>query len=246
VKNLIDIKKMMKITVVKGRKEVQVNSWGSLPLAKATVEGRVVYIPNGFEVETFSHKKYWLARTRVTASGQAEYQFVYRDYPRDGTSDWKPSPTAAYREANQRLSNLRYTEGSNGAIIIGVTYPNLQEIICNRFADAIRRKTYGEEEAQDDYSESNHTPDPTIHTYPPILSNPTDPSIHAPEPISSPSYQQQQTSTMNMKMEMVQPPHIEIHTHERSNSYDFSFDNDESAMDYIFQDDFCIMNALSD
>jgi hypothetical protein len=54
-------------------------------------------------------------------------------------SEWRLNPTAAYKDVNTKYGNLKFATGSNGRLIIGVTYENLQAEIAKRFATEIAK-----------------------------------------------------------------------------------------------------------
>lgn len=127
----------MKITVENKRKSVVVLDFGSSPFS-IDADGKIV--PHGFTVRTKVNKKSWLAMTRVLAPDFiAEYRFICEDNPIDGTGDWFTTPTAAFHDVNgpKKLNDLRFHVGTNGALLIGVKYPRLQEEIANRFRDQL-------------------------------------------------------------------------------------------------------------
>ena len=128
----------MKITAVKGKAAVFVVNWGRAPFAIETTKRGVAYIPDGFIVEAKSDSHFWIAETRVTSKGNAEYRFSLRDDPTI-RSEWRLNPTAAYKDVNTKYGNLKFATGSNGRLIIGVTYENLQAEIIKRFATEISK-----------------------------------------------------------------------------------------------------------
>ena len=126
----------MKVSVQKGRKQIRVLNWGQAPFAVEQTKRGTAYIPHGFTAETFADKKIWIGRTRVL-DASAEYQFSLKGDPARSTSDWCRTPSAAYQQANERMRNLRYRKGSNGAVILGCTYPETQKEIFSRLHDEL-------------------------------------------------------------------------------------------------------------
>lgn len=123
----------MKVTVEPNRKSVYIVDFGSLPFA-ADEEGKLV--PNGFQVRTKANKRWWIATVRVSAATLiAEYQFVCENDRERGTGDWMDSPTGAFQNANgpAKLNDAKYHKGTNGALLIGVKYANIQLAIRNHF-----------------------------------------------------------------------------------------------------------------
>lgn len=124
---------MVKVTVCNKRKAVEVVSYGGAPLFLDD-KGRV--FPNGFTVRTKCNKKSWLASIRVTSNPfqGVEYRFVCESNPVDGAGDWFSTPTKAFQDASEtKLRDLRYHPGTNGAVLIGVTYDNIQRVIKEHF-----------------------------------------------------------------------------------------------------------------
>jgi hypothetical protein len=127
----------MEVTVQKKKKAVLVLNWGSAPfgIEESSCRGKA-YIPTNFEVETVAARRVWIARTRVN-DGMVQYQFEPKGEP-NKSSGWKKSPSGAFCEVNGIVHNKYYKQGSNGALIIGVTYPSLQEEILARFGKELR------------------------------------------------------------------------------------------------------------
>lgn len=88
------------------------------------------------QVEVKSDSKFWIGETRVERS-LAYYRFALKENL-EVKSDWRDNPTAAYKEASERAGNVKFSKGSNGRLIIGVTYENLQAEIRQRFAQEIQ------------------------------------------------------------------------------------------------------------
>lgn len=127
----------MKITAVKGKSSVFVLAWGNAPFAKELTKRGAAIVPNGFKVEVKSDSKIWVAETRVERS-LPYYRFSLKDDPAM-MSDWRDNPTAAYKEASERCGNEKFSKGSNGRLIIGITYENLQNEIQTRFSEQLKR-----------------------------------------------------------------------------------------------------------
>jgi len=127
----------MKVTAVKGKAAVYVINWGRAPFATERTKRGVAYIPDGFMVEAKSDSQIWIAETRVNDKGVAEYRFSLKENT-DIKSEWRGNPTAAYKEVNVRSGNSKFATGSNGRLIIGVTYENLQNEIFKRFTEELK------------------------------------------------------------------------------------------------------------
>jgi hypothetical protein len=138
----------MKITVEKKKKSVIVVDWGHAPFAVQEKQGRRVYIPDGFTVESFCFNRLWIGQTSVRGD-TIQYQFFLKSEPCK-TSGWQKSASAALAVANDRLKNRFYKPGSNGALVIGVTYPNLQEEIVRRFGSQLNKAEDRDDEAEDE------------------------------------------------------------------------------------------------
>ena len=117
---------MEKVTVSKSRKAVNVLSLGWFPVAN--VKGKL--IPDGFKVRTYNEGVYWFATVRVFPSGHVQYRFSTGEH----IGDWEDNPTRAYASARKLKFPLKAKNGTNGAVIVGVTYPNLQKLIKARFS----------------------------------------------------------------------------------------------------------------
>jgi len=119
-----------RITVVKGKGSVQVLDWGRAPFAIERTKRGNAFIPSGFRIRCKSDSQHWIGETDVQDS-QPFFQFILES---DQTirSGWHATSTAAYNEANRLAKNEKFNKGSNGRLIIGVTYPILQKLICDR------------------------------------------------------------------------------------------------------------------
>lgn len=117
---------------LQGRKKVIVENVGHQPVQRVTDRtGKSYYVPNGLRVKSFSNGTFWLGETRVGPGGQVEYNFhLPGGEARD--RDWRPSPTSAFRAANQFAQNQKYKEGQSGSIVIGVSFDSMQDLICER------------------------------------------------------------------------------------------------------------------
>jgi hypothetical protein len=152
----------MKITVEKKKKSVIVVDWGHAPFAIQEKQGRRVYIPDGFTVESFCFNRLWIGQTSVRGDA-IQYQFFLKNEPHK-TSGWQKSASAALAVANDRIKNRFYKPGSNGALVIGVTYPNLQEEITRRFGSSLdkagsRDQGVVEEEDEEEMDNALHQQD---------------------------------------------------------------------------------------
>jgi len=123
-----------KITVHKGKKEVVILDYGAHPF-HVDSKGRI--IPNGFKVETYVSGYMFLASTQVDTDAQkVKYCFAWKDNE-DINSGWKKSPTGALDAANKALHNLKHKYGTNGQLMIGVTYDPVQVRIREVFAEQL-------------------------------------------------------------------------------------------------------------
>jgi len=136
----------MKITVEKKKKSVVVVDFGHAPFAVIEKHNRKVYIPDGFTVETFCFTRMWIGQTSVR-DNVVQYQFFLKSEPHK-TSGWQKSASAALALANERVKNKHFTPGSNGALVIGVTYPNLQDEIIKRFGSRLEQETEEEDDME--------------------------------------------------------------------------------------------------
>jgi len=136
----------MQVKVAYGRKEVKVLNWGEPPFAfeETRTHGRCV-IPSDFTVESVSQGQTWIGQTRVIEERVdgalrfvAQYRFWSINNP-DWRSEWRKTASKAYGEANSK--NPRYRKGTNGALVIGVTYDTLQQEIQVRFRDFIEKQS---------------------------------------------------------------------------------------------------------
>jgi len=139
--------KKMELRIKEGRKLGQVLEWGELPCTQESRrQGRGFYfVPNGFVVKTFSHGYEWVGQTRVTFTNnvpRAEYRFHLFGYE-NVCSNWHPNPTRAYREVNERIGNPKFRKNANGALIIGVSYPNVQIEIISRLPLDVNEQVAG-------------------------------------------------------------------------------------------------------
>jgi len=134
----------MKVTVEKKKKSVVVVDFGHAPfLLIEKPNRRKIYIPDGFTVECFCFHKIFIGQTSVQ-NESVQYQFFLKSDPTK-TSGWQKSPSGALKTVNERIKNRFYIDGSNGALVIGVTYPNLQTEIVKRFGKQLEMKVSEEE-----------------------------------------------------------------------------------------------------
>lgn len=130
------------ITVEKKRKAVDVQSWGSAPFA---LDDHKNVIPHGFVVKTYYKGKWFTASTRVFPATHVsdceggtqpseEYQFICEIDP-VCVGEWSSTSSAALQSVVTKLGpKIKCARGSNGALQIGVTYPNVQQAIRQVFA----------------------------------------------------------------------------------------------------------------
>lgn len=116
---------------MEGKKGGIVLDWGHAPFVYDE-KVKPAFIPDGFKIETKSDGLIWIGTTRVVR-GEVEYMFSLKN--RQVSSGWHKNPSAAYREANELAENPKYKKSANGALIVGVTYPNVQSEIIKRFHD---------------------------------------------------------------------------------------------------------------
>ena len=123
------IEEGIKVSVQHKRASVLIISYGESPFTLEPTKQGFAWIPNGFVVECKCDGETWIGRTLVeNQGGEAKYSFHLK---RDPTikSSFQPNPTAAYKEVSILAGNERLNKGSNGRLIIGVTYDNLQALI---------------------------------------------------------------------------------------------------------------------
>lgn len=120
-----------KVTVVKGKKEVVVVSYGRRPFY---YDKQGCIIPDGFTAETFVAGHTFIATTKVNSQGRERpyYRFNLKEDERV-TSGWQNTPTGALDAVNRALNNTRHKYGTNGRLMIGVTYDAVQERIRQVF-----------------------------------------------------------------------------------------------------------------
>ena len=129
------------ISVVKRKGTVMVLKWGGPPLAiERTIRG-VAFVPDGFEVETISDRMTWIGQTRVLRNAVLQYRFHLKSDP-SKAGGWHKNASRAYRDAFAQIGNvpkdqLDHLKSSNGRLIIGVTYGNLQDRIRKFFGEEI-------------------------------------------------------------------------------------------------------------
>ena len=120
------------LTVVPRKASVTVLDWGTRPLAKvAAAKGKEAFIPHGVKIRTHSDNEDWIAETNVDADTlEVSYRFSLPS--RGETGPWFPNPTAAYKEIN-KLVKCNPSKGSNGQLIVGITYESLQKRVWEIF-----------------------------------------------------------------------------------------------------------------
>jgi hypothetical protein len=132
----------MKVTVEKGRKAIVILNFGSNPYVD--MHTGLVY-PDKFQVRSKTLGLHWLAETRVIAASPfVQYRFTCEKLPEKGTGDWADSPTGAFKDAawtKLRLKSYIHPQ-QNGAILIGVSYPNVQELLREKFDGWLRAPTF--------------------------------------------------------------------------------------------------------
>lgn len=126
-----------KITVASKKGCVFLKSLGRAPFAVMETKRGPAVVPDGFRVSTYSDKEWWFAETSVKEVDGVNTVFYQFTSQRNTAikSDWKDTPTEAYKEVNDRL-NTGFKGGGNGQLIIGCSYPSLQERILERFPEA--------------------------------------------------------------------------------------------------------------
>jgi hypothetical protein len=112
-----------RITVAHAKKEVYIQSYGSAPYAE-TAKGQL--IPNGFCVRTYVSGVVLIASTQVVEN-KVSYQFTSEDGKTK--SNWTRTPSKAMNEVQALLKNDRHNKLLSGALMIGVTYPSIQQRI---------------------------------------------------------------------------------------------------------------------
>ncbi|KAH9256460.1 hypothetical protein BASA81_005374 [Batrachochytrium salamandrivorans] len=127
------------ITVESKRKAVDVLSWGQAPII---LDQNDHLIPHGFQVKTYYKGKWYVATTRVCyLSGarhpHAEYQFALLDTPQV-CGEWNWTSSGALQSMLDRLgTRVKCVRGTNGALQIGITYPNVQRAIREVFPSQV-------------------------------------------------------------------------------------------------------------
>ncbi|KAH9255140.1 hypothetical protein BASA81_006899 [Batrachochytrium salamandrivorans] len=97
---------------------------------------RLTYIPHGMVVETKCSAQIWVFETQVISEAQVQYSCHCKG--ENATGKWWKTPSKAYVEANNALEkigkgNPMFNRKENGALLVGVTYPAMQEVICKHF-----------------------------------------------------------------------------------------------------------------
>ena len=120
-----------KATVVKNRAAIEIVDFGTSPFTSESTNNGKAHIPSHFIVYTRSDKEIWIGETIVDeVSSDAYYRFTLkRDLSIQST--WQPNPTAAYKDVISK-AGLQARNGSNGRLILGVHYPNIQSLICDK------------------------------------------------------------------------------------------------------------------
>jgi hypothetical protein len=120
----------IQVTVQERRKSIWILDFGDGTLYTNRHTG-LVY-PNRFLVRSKTLGYDWLAETRViNTSPFVQYRFTRELFPEEGAGKWEDSPTRAFKSAASHLE--KYKKQMNGAVIIGVSYPNVQELIRHNF-----------------------------------------------------------------------------------------------------------------
>jgi hypothetical protein len=182
----------MKITVEKKKKSVVVLDWGRAPFGveESACRGKA-FIPDGFTVETTAARRNWIAKTRVVEDA-VQYRFIVKEDPTK-FSEWKKSPTGAFKDINERIKNRHYTPGANGALFIGVTYPPIQKEITSRFG-----RELGLLQASNGKSHRSQRYDEPTEENQPIYGDEDKPRVKSPgPPPMTPEIFNKRTKTMN-------------------------------------------------
>ena len=127
----------MKVTVAPNKGAVLVLDWGHSPFAvvQASNTRNRAIIPTGFKVEVRSDKRFWIGETCVEDM-IPKFRFHLKDS--EIKTEWFDNPTSAYRQAFQiYVSRSKHLNGTNGRLIIGVTYDNLQDHIWRIFKNEL-------------------------------------------------------------------------------------------------------------
>ena len=156
----------IKITVQKNKACVTVVNWGHGPFAYERVKGGdLACIPCEFKVETKSDGEYWIGETLVDEDNEIFYRFLLKRNPLI-KSHWHSLPTPAYKEALGLLDpSKKAVKGSNGKLILGVHYPNVQVYLRNYFQheQGIVLKTSGDNDVQVHKRKRNRVSSPKFH-----------------------------------------------------------------------------------
>ena len=124
---------------VKGKASPTVLNWGGPPFALRKTKRGLAYIPNGFKLEVKRDKMVWIGEIMVKdidATNLANNEVLFRFYLKSDPSklsDWHVNPTAAYKDVSNIVNNTHFNKGSNGQLLIGITYGEFQKIICETF-----------------------------------------------------------------------------------------------------------------
>ncbi len=134
--------KPRQILVQRRRGTVTILKWGAPPFGiESTIEGPA-FVPNDFEVQTYSDGVSWLAQTKVDvrAEKSLHYRFVRADRP-EAPGPWHTNASGAYRLACETLvvadAAVKRDVKSGGRLVIGVTYPPVQQQLLKVFPQEI-------------------------------------------------------------------------------------------------------------
>jgi len=129
-----------KISVATKKGCVFLTHLGQAPFALVETKRGPAVIPDKYEVTSFSDGEYWIGQAKVELEinqslARATYRFSL-SRNREVFSDWKETPTEAYKQCQERLHRKPFLGGGNGQLILGVTYPSLQSRIFATFPEA--------------------------------------------------------------------------------------------------------------
>ncbi|KAH9255628.1 hypothetical protein BASA81_006458 [Batrachochytrium salamandrivorans] len=133
-----------KVSVAQNKGKVMILSMGEATFASEWVRGKtaqeppsLVYIPHRMQVGSHCSGRFWVFDILVTEAGKAQYQCRWKDL--EGvTGGWQSSPSAAYTKTNLKLEamgkgNPKFNRKENGALLVGVKYPAMQQVIRDHF-----------------------------------------------------------------------------------------------------------------
>jgi hypothetical protein len=130
-----------KVTVACKKGCVFLQDVGSAPFALVETKRGSAIVTHGYRAVAYSDGEYWIGETRIvqddTSNDWKKNKVLYRftsQRDKNIASEWRTTPTEAYKECNDRL-HTGFKGAGNGQLIIGVTYPTLQQKIASKFPE---------------------------------------------------------------------------------------------------------------